>query len=485
MSRRIRNPPAQQDPRTIAKFMIEQISSYGPGAREEVVEIHKRHDPASIFKMKEGPEKATATGAYISELRELLASLTRDRQVSGLRASKRKSKDRAREEALEAKSQRRKKAAERRKKAQAAMSGKPKKTDKIEVTYPGNYQGFRYEVYLLTNGKYLPRVTSKARKLMPFEDKRFGQAPQIKDNKRLAKLYKDQESAEIAARRAINETLMWYDERGLTPIERKRKTKGVKGAIRRRSAGQVASRQEEMTEAQKAAERKRIKAERERRKAERKVSRATQERRREAEGKTRGGQQLALGRVMYMPKSNPSSFEFFSDSQSTTPKSQASLSFKQYKEDLKRFKRSLRDNDPDFGLLLRAYDMIENARANAYMAGNTGRASKYDEHRGDLREMIEDSLEACSELIVKSGGSYIDNPGPREHGAIGLGYLDKAERGWDKYSRTSNMTTLMNVYKNAELACEELSYAKDKKNLHRAKKVCSLARNEMKGLMGK
>lgn len=475
-----------QDPRELAKKLIKQIGAYGDDAIDEIKDIHRRHDPASIFRMPDGPEKSKSIGGYISELRETLRTLIRERQIESLLESKKKAKVEAELEAAEEKIERRKKAKERakRKRSIDLDSGR---WDRVEVTYPGNYQGFRYEVHLLRNGMYLPQVTHQARKLMPFVDDQYGKAPEVKSSRFLAKLYKSKDDAEVAARRAINETLLWYDERGLQPIERKRKTAGVKGSIRRRTVPQVQAHRDELSEAKRLAQRKKIVREREVRKGKAKLERASRDRHREALGETRGPESrvkaLAFGRTMYIPKKNPSSFSFFCKDEGTTAREQANASLKKYNSALTKFSKSADRGAPKYEYLMEAYDAIENARANAYLAGKTGKASKLMDVKEALSEKIKDTLEYCTE-IVTDGGGFIENPTPPEHARIGEGYLDKAEKAWDAYSKSGKSATLLDAYKKSELACEEISYASSKTGLSKAKKIRSMARAEIKRKMG-
>jgi len=482
----IRPETREQDPVELAKKLIKQIGAYGDDAIDEVKDIHRRHDPASIFRMSDGPEKSKSIGGYISELRETLRTLIRERQIESLKESKKKAKVASELEEAEAKIERRKKARDRakRKRDVDLDSGR---SDKVEVTYPGNYQGFRYEVHLLRNGMYLPQVTHQARKLMPFVDDQYGKAPEVKSSRFLAKLYKTKDDAEIAARRAINETLLWYDERGLQPIERKRRTAGVKGSIRRRTAPQVQAHRDELSEAERLAQRKRIVQEREVRKGKAKLERAARERYREASGETRGPEDrvkaLASGRTMYIPKKNPSSFKFFGNGEGTTAREQTDISLSKYKGALSKFKKSVNRGSAKYEYLMEAYDAIENARANAHLAGKAGLASKLTDVKENLSEKIKDTLEYCTTMLSDEG-VFIENPTPPEHAKIGEGYLDKAEKAWDAYSKSGKGATLLDAYKKSELACEEISYASSKTGLSKAKKIRSMARSEIKRKMG-
>jgi len=503
MARRIRNPE-KQDPRDLAKKMIRQIGQYGEPAVEELQEIQEKHQPRQIFDMPEGPEKNSRLGAYISELRESLSHWVRQGQIEKLSKVKAEARRAARQEKPKPEKIKKKVTKKR------VVEEEPEYIDDpeaIEVTYPGTYQGFRYEIFLLRNGKYAARVTNQARRLMPYADAKHGEAPVIQKHPVLKRRYSHvpsregrppvsgKEMAEVAVRKAINDTLQWYDDRGIRPIERPRKRKGVAGTVRRRTAGQASARKEEQTEAEKRKARKEILEARQARKKQRKVE-ALERKRREAEGVTKGAKPLAGGRSLYIPKSNPSVFSsFFEEDNTPTATRQTLDSLEEFKNSRKRWKKSLKENDPDFDAYFKAYDAVENARANAYLAGKKKIGKKALQMKRDFRQegiTLMTSMKGSfgeeyeeGEYTVTQDGPARRNPGPEAHRRIGNEKLDKAERSLATYMRNGNSTSLLNAYKHFELALEELSYAKDREGIRRAKKGINIARGEMKGLMGK
>jgi len=518
MPRRINNPE-RQDPREIVNKIIKEIKSFSDTG-DELEELNKFHSPRDIFAMPEGPAKQERLGAYVVDLRKLLTDAnygrrieTKKRQIAKRKASAIEEaearKEEKREKARAARARRKGKATSRRGKRSFSSEGKSSPLD-VMVTYPGSYQGFRYEVYLLQNGKYAAKVTNKARKLLPFSaDKAIeigtrylnvkkeipiegisrrdaleaGTAPVIQEQRFLKKLYREKEDAEVAARRAINTVLNWYDDRGARTKERMRKTKAARAAVTRRTAGQVkALAMTEAERAEKKAREKILKARKER-KIEKRFKRQQEQRRPEGpivEGKSR--------KRVFVPKPNPSAFDvFYNPSKDGKPGHTVRSAQKEFKKHVKLWKESLEDGSPDFEEFFNAYDYLEYARANAHVNGFKKAAASALAAKKKLRDQMIDILETMfhSRGDTDDYRVYQENPGPEVHQRVGNKKLESAERALSTYMRTGNATTLMNAYKNFELALEELKYVKDKDGIKRAKKGVKSARAEMSSMMGK
>lgn len=515
MARRIKNPE-RQDPRVFFNRTIKEIKKI-PGTEDELDYLEKLHKPDEIAALPEGREKAARSGAYMSDLRELLmvapsSYLDQESQIAKRKASaardEEERKAEKREKARAARARRKGKATSRRGKRSFSSEGKSSPLD-VMVTYPGSYQGFRYEVYLLQNGKYAVKVTNKARKLLPFSTNKAieigtrylnvkkeipieeisrrdaleaGTAPVIQEQRFLKKLYREKEDAEVAARRAINTVLYWYDDRGVRTKERMRKTKAARAAVTRRTAGQVEARA--LTAAEKAEKeaRKKILKDRMERKIEKRFKRQQEQRRPEGpvvEGKSR--------KRIFIPKSNPSAFDvFYNPSKEDKPGYSVRSAQKQFKKHVAMWKESLESGYPDFEEFFNAYDHLEYARANAHVNGFKKAAASALRAKNKLREQMIGILE---KMFYGSQNDdyrvYQENPGPEVHQRVGNKKLESAERGLSTYMRTGNATTLMNAYKNFELALEELKYVKDKDGIKRAKKGVKSARAEMSSMMGK
>lgn len=481
--------------------------------------------------MPESRGRDEKLGAYAAGLRTLLADAAYGKRMEIREAQVKKRRASAIEEEAERKAEKR----ERDRIARARRKVKPSSSKRFRsfetitgktssravlVTHPGSYQGFRYEVYLLENGKYAAKVTNKARKLLPFStDKAIeigtrylnvkkeipldqisrrealeaGTAPVIQEQRFLKKLYREKEDAEVAARRAINTVLNWYDDRGVRTKERMRKTKAARAAVSRRTAGQVKALA--MTEAEKAEKKARdkIRKARQERKIEKRFERQQEQRR--PSGPTVEG---VSRKRMYIPKPNPSTFDAL-ENPDVTAEQRMLMSFKEYKKANKAWNESLDNDRADFRIGFKAYDAIENAGANAYLAGRRDLAVKIKKARRKLRREIVELATTFRDMAL--GGEDRDdddyeiddaeftvrqeNPGPKVHRRVGSKKLESAERGLSTYMRTGNKTTLINAYKNFELALEELKYVKDKDGIRRAKKGVKTARAEMSSMMGK
>lgn len=516
MPRRIKNPE-RQDPRVFFNRTIKEIKKI-PGTEGELDYLEKLHKPDEIAALPEGREKAARSGAYMSDLRELLmvapsSYLDQESQIAKRKASaardEEERKAEKREKARAARARRRGKAATRQGDKSPIFEGKSSPLD-VLVTYPGSYQGFRYEVYLLQNGRYKAKVTNKARKLLPFStDKAIeigtrylnvkkeipvgeisrrdaleaGTAPVIQEQSFLKKLYREKEDAEVAARRAINTVLYWYDDRGVRTKERMRKTERARAAVTRRTAGQVEALA--LTAAEKAEKKARdkiLKARMER-KIQKRFMRQQEQRRPEGpivEGKSR--------KRIFIPKSNPSAFDALYNPSTGKPGYTVESARKAYKKHKSMWMESLGVGAPDFEEFFNAYDHLEYARANAHVNGYKKAAASALKAKNKMRDQMIHILNTMFYGGDDDGDSYRvyqENPGPEVHQSAGNKKLESAERSMSAYMRTGNKTTLMNAYKDFELALEELKYVKDKDGIRRAKKGVKSARAEMSSMMEK
>jgi hypothetical protein len=209
---------------------------------------------------------------------------------------------------------------------------------------------------------------------------------------------------------------------------------------------------------------------------------------------------------------------------------------KEYEKQLRRWMRSLGRRQADFDALMDAYDALELARANYFLADDEKKSDEMADQKRELRERIIEVLEergkkavtpdadvveaeftegpttgpttaSSSASAARSGiraqGSghraarvpsssrkrgaarsgvfeQVDNPTAKRHGKTGRDYLKKADEYWDKYYKKGKSKDLIDAYKYLTLAHEELKYAGDKEKLKEAKAGLNAATAELK-----
>ncbi len=425
-----KNPDKAKD---AFKRLSAEILKYGEEGKRDLKDLFELHKPEVIFVLEQGPERQARAAQLIGEMRVLSRELAQSKYFRERGEPKGKTK------------------------------GKVSKKRGRQVT--GTHDGFRYVLVQLPDGKWGAKITRQARQIIPETG-----APPILDHPALRKPFRDEHDAELAIRRIINTSMMWYVHRGITPKERVRKTKAVSAGIQRRTAGQVAARAREKSEvASEEAERRRREQRAEKRRAEKVEGR--RDRRPGAPASAGPGRKL-----QYIPRGNPSSAFDFKHSESSAVK-QAEKSLAKAKEWETLWSESLESGSPDFRAVMKAYDHIENARANFTLAGDSKRAEMADESKRSLRHNIIEMFNLCKrELSRKRNTNPGANPSSSEHDKLAVGHMVKAEAAWAKYCEGCNVTDLLNAYKHLELAREEFQHAGNADGVSEAKTKIKLAR---------
>jgi len=414
------------------KRLSAEITKYGDDGVSDLKDLFEVHRPDVIFKLDQGPERQARAAQLLGEMTNLSRELA------------------------EAKYYRERKG---KKKASRTSKAKPRR----EV--PGTHDGFRYVLVQLPDGQWGAKITRRGRQIIPAPG-----APPIFDSPALSKRFPDQGAAEVAVRRVINTALIWYDERGIRPREKIRKSKKVRGGIHRRTAGQrEAMEREAAAQSDTAAEERRRERIREgRRKA--KVDKSERMRRSSEPGKPTRGSKL-----VYIPKGNPSNPFSFRRSESATIK-QGKKALEKSKEWQARWDESLKAGKPDFAAVMKAYDHIENARANFVLGEDKGRADKAMDRKSSLRRNIIEMFKTCTRELSKRKS----NPTRGDHQEMGNSHMEKADACWKKYCEGCNVTDLLNAYKHLEIAREELQHAGDSDGVAQARARIKLARQELR-----
>ena len=424
-----KNPDTAKD---AFKRLSAEILKYGDDGKQDLKDLFGAHKPEVIFKLERGPERQARAAQLIGEMRELSRELARakyerDREGRGKKKS-RTSKAKAKREVA------------------------------------GTHDRFRYVLVELPDGKWGAKITRQGRQIIPHPE-----APPIVDAPALKRRFNDQAQAELAVRRVINTAMLWYDERGIRPKEKVRKTKRVRAGVHRRTAGQVEARERETQERKdaEAEERRRERIREERRKA-----KAEKHRQR------RPGDPAPAGRgrkLTYIPRNNPSNPFGFFHSESAALK-QGNKAFEKYKEWQERWEESLEADKPDFRAVMKAYDHIENARANFMLAEQKGLAEKANEIKRSLRHNIIEMFKLCSrELRGRKR-----NPSRGDHADTARAYMDRADAAWSKYCESCNMTDALNALQHLAIARQEFQHAGDKEGVENARARIKLARQELR-----
>lgn len=406
--------------------LSEKILEYGPEAESDLEDLLESHRPDSIFKLDPGPERNSRAARLLGEMRELLGELR----------------------------------GEVHSKEEGASRGRVV-VSKVDQEVPGVYDGFRYVLMKLPDGRWGAKITRRGRQIIESPD-----APKIIDSPDLKKRFKDQDSAELAVRRVINTALIWYNERGIAPVEKARKTERGRAGIYRRTAGQVEARERESKERseQKAEERRR----------ERIRERKREEKVRGKKDRPKMIQPPGAGRKLeYIPKKNPSESE---------PLQQANKAISLYKEWKGRWEQSLKDGKADFRAVMAAYDWAENARANFEIAGHVGPSEKASKIKSNLRTTIVDIFNLCAREL--SGRKFTvegsDSGLSDKLQTSGDRQMEKAETAWNKYNESSDILDLIQSYSHLRCAHEHYKISKDADGIGEAKARISTVLKEIK-----
>ena len=386
-----------------------EILKYGDEGEEALGELFESHRPDVIFAMEQGPERQARAAQLIADMRVTGREIAEARYHRG--------KDEEVEEVEEARER------------------------PGHRTTSGRYDRFRYTITEAPDGSCTAKITRQARQLYTHPG-----APPIVDHPRLRKPFRDCAQAELAVRRIINTALIWYEERGLSPTEKVRKTAMVKAGIHRRTPGQSAARERAAQE--KKEERKKKKA-RDRQRSEGREARYGEPRQRSVES--------SPGRkITYIPRKNPSNPRSFELSESAAYR-HGVKSREGYEKWKDSWEESLREGKPNFGAAMKAYNFIENARVNFTLAGDDRRAQEAAEIRKSIRHNLIEALKVCRKEL--SGRRL--NPEPSEHRRTYGRYMSKMDAALDRWSETGNIVCLIDAYKYAELSYAEAQNAND------------------------
>ncbi len=144
--------------------------------------------------------------------------------------------------------------------------------------------------------------------------------------------------------------------------------------------------------------------------------------------------------------------------------------------ELGRWDRSKRRKSRDVGALLNAYDALEMARSNYYLADDARRSGDMSDAKNKLREQVLDAM-TPREVIIPE---VINNPTAREHLKTGKDYLKRSERYWERYYKKGKANDLIDAYKYMVLAHDELKYGGDRRALAQVKGGLKAAQAELK-----
>lgn len=414
-----------QDLKKVFKDLSAEILRYGEEGRSDLEDIIEEHQPAAIFKLASGPDRSVRVSRLFADMREARADLA-GRLGEGVEAS----------------------------------TGTVR-VSRIGLEYPGVYDGFRYAVAQLPNGKWAAKITRKGRQIL--EDPSVG-APIIVGNTDLNKLFNSQSEAENAVHRVIRRALIWYGERGISPREKHRKTEMGRAGIQRRTAGQVAERERQASEgaAEKREEARRSKAREARR----------EERMHRLDRSPRTTVKSGSGRkLLYIPKKNPSSPFNFLHSESAAL-IQGKKSVQRYKELEARWQESLRSKNPDFKTALRAYDYIVNAASNFTIAEEMERARKAADIQTELRKSFIDIFVFCNRELSKKYSK-------KKSEDIAKLNMDRADKLWGQYNEGKKFRDLLAAYKHLEIARAEFLHDGDEESADKATTLIRLVKKEI------
>lgn len=409
----------------VIRRLASEIRKYGDEGKQDLKDLFETHRPDLIFKLPPGPDRQARAAALVADMRNTATELTKSKYYRGKKTSE-----------------------------QVA----------------GTHDRFRYIIEKTPEGKWRARITRQARQIIPHPD-----APPIVDHPRLKKPFKSCEDAEDAIRRIINTSMFWYESRGITPKERVRKTKSARAGVRRRTAGQVAARAREHEKKQEEAERKRLSAQRA---EERRRKKASKKQRRAKTPESRGGR-----KIVFVPRKNPSANPFSFSTSGSSAKRAADRAAAKYVEYAEEWQESLAERDPSFAKIMKAYDFVENARANYLLAEEPELAARMQEEKREIRKQIILIFKTCyRELESRRKKNPSHNPGKSEHAKIAKKHMAKAETAWKKYCDDCKVTDLLNAYKHLEIAREEFHHAGDTEAVAEAKEIIKQARAALRKL---
>lgn len=326
--------------------------------REELEQLFESKPPKSIFSLPPGPARDAHAAELVSEMREIARDLA---EAKSAEPAKKKS----------------------------PKKGSKKKSSNVASRSSGRVDGFSYDIIEMKDGSIVAKINRKGRNIIEHEG-----APKIYDSPRLRRFFSLKDDAEFEVRRVINSAMVWYDERGIVPTKKARRSKAAGRGVRRRTS------EHRSAIAAEEAERKRIA--RKKKAAQDRRARLRDEKVRENPGPRN---------LRHIPRGNPGKPFSFKHSESSAEK-QAVKSMKSFLDYKEKWERSLGDGKPKFSAVMKAYDAAENARANFFLAGEQGKADRVDMMRKDLRRQIVDIFNTCFKHL---SGQRKSNPGSEEH----------------------------------------------------------------------
>ena len=160
------------------------------------------------------------------------------------------------------------------------------------------------------------------------------------------------------------------------------------------------------------------------------------------------------------------------------PERAAKTAVARYKSEHAAWVRSMNIGKPKFDALMRAYDSLENARANFALADMPEESKMANTRIIQVRDTITSMMEAQGpEDYIDA--AYEENPSKTGHQKNGTKFLNKSEKAWDKYCDGLQSKDLLCAYECLILAEQELGYAKDKNGLKQVKVGMKASRSEL------
>jgi len=419
-----------------AKELIERLSreiaKYGDEGKSELRALFVGDQrPDVILALPPGPDRSARAAQLVGSLQEIAREMAESR-ASQIGSSQSKKKPKKRE----------------RKKRESPSD--------IIAKGGGQIDGFSYTIGRRRDGQFAAKITRRGRQIIE-DDK----APKIYENDRLRRLFDSRDEAEFAVQRVINTALVWYSQRGLTPREKVRRSRKGRSGVRRRTASDRAALYQEQDATRRIAARKQAAAER----AERIRQEKIQERR--------------LG---FIPRNNPSSpFSFLKSD--TSASRQAEKSLQSYAKAQDKWKESLAAGRPRFSYVMKAYDALENARANLLLSGQKEKSEKVDARKASLRQELVDIFSTCSRSL-SAGYEPERNPQPETHKKKADEFCEKAKNAMSLHKEKGSFAKLLDAYKYFECAKLEYRSAKNKTGLKKATTGAKKAREALKKFRG-
>jgi hypothetical protein len=142
---------------------------------------------------------------------------------------------------------------------------------------------------------------------------------------------------------------------------------------------------------------------------------------------------------------------------------------------------------PKYGALMRAYDALENARANFELADMGRDAKSVNSRQVELRDAIISLMEAQEpeEIVEAAYEVNPSNPSMSAHQKNGSQFLNRSEMAWDRFYKKQRSGDLIDSFQFLVLAERELGYAKDRSGIKQAKEGIKAARAELTGRLKK